>query len=197
MNLEHATPELFAALAVAQVEVDNVLRNAVNTHLKTKYADLGAVLATVRPAFAKHGLGVLQSTAFDGNRVTVVTALTHSGGGFVTSEASCVPPKPDAQGIGAATTYLRRYALAAIAGVAQEDDDGNSARHTRESKREEPSPSRWQAHAETLQACASLSALAAAWQALPTEARKDLLSVKEACKAAIQAADAELAEAAA
>ena len=30
----------------------------------------------------------------------------------------------DAQGVGATITYLRRYALAALACIAQEDDDG-------------------------------------------------------------------------
>jgi len=37
----------------------------------------------------------------------------------------------DGQGVGASTTYLRRYSLAAVCGVAQEDDDGQSAAHNR------------------------------------------------------------------
>mgnify|MGYP002132282933 FL=1 len=35
--------------------------------------------------------------------------------------------KPDAQGAGSALTYMRRYALAAVVGVVQADDDGNAA----------------------------------------------------------------------
>jgi hypothetical protein len=76
-------------------------------------------------------LSILQSTGFDGERVHVTTLIAHSSGGYVSSEATCVPAKCDAQGIGSATTYLRRYGLAAMAGVAQEDDDGNSAAHNR------------------------------------------------------------------
>ena len=34
--------------------------------------------------------------------------------------------KIDAQGVGSAITYGRRYGLAAMAGIAQKDDDGNS-----------------------------------------------------------------------
>jgi len=45
--------------------------------------------------------------------------------------ASCTPAKTDGQGVGAATTYLRRYSLAAACGVAQEDDDGQTAAHNR------------------------------------------------------------------
>ena len=31
------------------------------------------------------------------------------------------------KGVGSAVTYLRRYSAAAMAGIAQEDDDGNGA----------------------------------------------------------------------
>lgn len=132
MNTEHATPELFAALAKAQSEVENATKGSTNPHFKSKYADLAEVLNTVRPTFAKHGLSLLQSTAFEGSLVEVTTLVAHASGGFVSSVASCVPAKTDAQGIGAATTYLRRYGLAAMTGVAQEDDDGQSAAHNRE-----------------------------------------------------------------
>lgn len=122
-----ATPELFAALALAQGEVENASKSSSNPHFRSKYADLAEVLNTVRPVFAKHGLSIAQSTSFNGSLVSVSTLIAHASGGLIVSEASCVPGKTDAQGIGAATTYLRRYSLAAMAGIAQEDDDGNTA----------------------------------------------------------------------
>lgn len=131
MNTEHATPALFAALAKAQAEIENAAKNAANPHFRSRYADLAEVLNTVRPVFAKHGLSIVQSTGFDGSLVSVTTLVGHAEGGFITSTASCVPAKTDAQGVGSATTYLRRYSLAAMAGVAQEDDDGNAAAHDR------------------------------------------------------------------
>jgi hypothetical protein len=129
MNTDKATPELFAALALAQAEVENANKNAANPHFRSKYADLAEVLNTVRPVFAKHGLSLLQSPEFDGAMVSVVTLVAHKTGGYVTAQASCVPAKSDAQGVGSATTYLRRYAASAMAGIAQEDDDGQSAAH--------------------------------------------------------------------
>lgn len=131
MNTEKATPELFGALAKAQAEVENATKGSSNPHFKSRYADLAEVLNTVRPVFAKNGIAILQSTGFDGSLVSVSTILAHASGGLVSSVASCVPAKTDGQGIGAATTYLRRYSLAAMAGVAQEDDDGNSAAHSK------------------------------------------------------------------
>lgn len=129
MDMTHSNAALFAALAAAQGEVENATKASTNPHFKSRYADLAEVLNTVRPVFSKHGLAIVQSTGFDGGMVSVTTALVHKEGGYITSVASCTPAKTDGQGVGAATTYLRRYSLAAACGVAQEDDDGQSAAH--------------------------------------------------------------------
>ena len=142
MNLEHANAELFAALAEAQAEVENATKDTKNAFFNTKYADLASVLNTIRPVFSKYGLSIVQSTAFDGSMVSVTTALCHSSGSYITSVASCIPAKADAQGIGSATTYLRRYGVAAITGIAQEDDDGQSARHERPPNDPRPAPAK-------------------------------------------------------
>lgn len=127
--IEKATPELFAAIAKAQAQVENAAKSSSNPHFKSCYADLAEVLNTVRPVFAANGLSITQSTGFDGTLVVVTTLVGHSSGGMIHSTAACVPSKTDAQGIGSATTYLRRYSLAAMCGVAQEDDDGNAEAH--------------------------------------------------------------------
>lgn len=130
MNTEKATPDLLAALAAAQGEIENATKNAKNPHYKNNYADLAECLNTIRPVFSAHGLAVIQSAGhFDGAMVTVTTIITHKTGGMISSESTCVPAKTDAQGIGAATTYLRRYSVAAMCGIAQEDDDGQTAMH--------------------------------------------------------------------
>ena len=130
-DITHATPELFAALAKAQGEIENASKNAANPHFKSKYADLAEVLNTIRPTFATNGLSMIQSPGYDGSIASVTTVLAHSSGGYITGTASCVPAKADAQGIGSATTYLRRYGAAGVAGLAQEDDDGNAAAHNK------------------------------------------------------------------
>lgn len=131
MNLEHTTPALNKALAQAQFEVENATKSSINPHFKNRYADLAEVLNTVRPVFAGRGLSIVQSTSYDGSLVSVTTTILHMDGGHISSTASCVPAKADAQGVGASTTYLRRYALAAMTGIAQEDDDGQSAAHNK------------------------------------------------------------------
>ena len=127
-------------MALAQSEVENASKASVNPHFKSRYADLAEVLNTVRPVFAKFGLAIIQSTGCDGQVVTVTTAIVHKDGGYVTSEASCIPAKYDPQGVGGATTYLRRYSLAAMAGISQEDLDGNDSQHNRQPERQAAAP---------------------------------------------------------
>lgn len=119
--------ELAAALAKAQGEIENASKNAANPHFKSKYADLAEVLNTVRPVFTKHGLSVSQFPSFADGLASVETVLMHSSGQWMSGTASAGVTKMDAQGVGSAITYLRRYSLAAVAGIAQEDDDANAA----------------------------------------------------------------------
>lgn len=174
MNTDHANPALFAALAKAQGEIENASKNAANPHFRSKYADLAEVLNTIREPFAKHGLSLMQSTEFDGATVSVVTLVGHADGGFITARASCVPAKTDAQGVGAATTYLRRYSAAAVAGIAQEDDDGTAAAHNRKPKpvqKTSPTAGVWEStdpeeQAFLLKVAAKVSGMADAAEAL-------------------------------
>jgi hypothetical protein len=198
MNLDHANAPLFAALAKAQADVQNATKGTLNPHFRSRYADLAEVLNTVRPVFSHYGLSILQSTSFDGTLVHVTTTVAHADGGWVSSCASCSPARIDAQGIGAATTYLRRYSLAAMCGVAQEDDDGNAASHqqrpAQESKREDGLlPATLEIAQKQLDRASTLDELGNTWATLPAPVRKALGAHKDKCKAKLQEAAREVA----
>jgi hypothetical protein len=198
MNLDHANAPLFAALAKAQAEVENATKGSVNPHFKSRYADLAEVLNTVRPVFSHYGLSILQSTSFDGTLVHVTTTVAHAEGGWASSCASCSPARIDAQGIGAATTYLRRYSLAAMCGVAQEDDDGNAASHqqrpAQESKRGDGLlGTTLEVAQKQLDRASTLEELGNTWATLPAPVRKALGAHKDKCKAKLQEAAREVA----
>jgi ERF superfamily len=61
------------------------------------------------------------------DRAVLVTTLSHLSGEYIKSVLPLNPVKNDPQSMGAAITYARRYALAAIAGVCPSDDDAESA----------------------------------------------------------------------
>ena len=122
-----AINEIAAALAKAQGAMRGAVKDAKNPHFKSSYADLASVWEACREALSGNGIAVMQPTAFDGQMVEVETILAHSSGQWVASVLRIRPMKPDAQGIGSAITYGRRYGLAAMVGVAPEDDDGEAA----------------------------------------------------------------------
>jgi len=127
VNKSESIAAISAAIAKAQNEVENASKNANNPHFKSKYADLAELLNTVRPVFSSHGLAVLQMPSFDGGVASVETMISHLSGEWISSVCSAPVTKQDAQGVGSAITYLRRYSLAAMCGISQEDDDANSA----------------------------------------------------------------------
>ena len=122
---------LYTALLAAMRDFAPVVKNATNPHLKSKYADLGAVLDAVAEPLANHGLLLLQRFTHDQGGAILVTELVHAASGErLTSEVPVVSKDPtDPQKIGAAITYYRRYSLLALLGLAPEDDDGHTASH--------------------------------------------------------------------
>lgn len=133
--------ELFAALAKAQAEMGHAKKVSENPFFKSNYADLASVVDTCRPHLAKHGLAVIHlPESADGVLVTVRCRLTHASGQWIECGLTVRPVKADPQGIGSAITYARRYTLAAIVGVATEDDDGNAA--SGNGGKESPAPQR-------------------------------------------------------
>ncbi len=138
---------LAEAIAKAQAELENVDQTGKNPAFKaadgkaSKYVKLGAVLDTVRPIFSKHGIAVVQMPVNgEGSNVGIVTLLAHSCGQWIESRMYVAPMKFDAQGAGSAITYLRRYSLMAMTGVAPDDDDGNAAVARPERARVEANP---------------------------------------------------------
>ena len=94
-----------------------------------KYADLAAVLDAVRAGLAANGLAIIQQPfARPEGGVLLRTTLAHSSGEWIASEISLPADRMGGiQGWGSALTYARRYALAAMVGIAQDADDGPAA----------------------------------------------------------------------
>jgi hypothetical protein len=121
--------EIYGALAKAQAELENVERGGTNPHYRSKYTQLSAVVDEVRPKLSKNGICYIQAAASGENgQIGVVTRLAHSSGQWIENEPLYVAPaKTDAQGVGSVITYLRRYTLLALVGIAPDDDDGEAA----------------------------------------------------------------------
>lgn len=147
--------QIASAVAAAQAIMENAARGSVNETFNSRYADLGAVRRACIPALASQGVAVLQaphslgmgeitlvdrpgqsgqpprSEARAVMRVSVTTRFVHASGQWMESTLSTLIADGTVWPMGSAITYLSRYGLAAMAGVALEDDDGVRANQAR------------------------------------------------------------------
>ena len=119
-----------AALVAAQKNIGKAIKDSQG--YTYKYADLEEVIDTVKIPLLEQGIVIMQcpETKFNENGkavVTVKTILLHTSGEAVENKATVTAQKTDAQSIGSAITYARRYSLQAILCLATADDDGVAA----------------------------------------------------------------------
>ena len=93
---------------------------------KYKYASLAGIMRSVRPVLAAHGLCVSQLVSSTDDRLTVGTTLVHRSGQTFQSGVLTMKLPATPQQLGSLVSYLRRYQLVALLGLAVEDDDARS-----------------------------------------------------------------------
>ena len=138
MRTSEEIDKIAVALVKFQGEVESPKKSVENDAFKKggkalKYADLDAIIKTVTPALAKNGLSQHQFTDTDieNKAVKITTMILHESGQYFFGDTLVLPAesfgKFNAQTVGSAITYGRRYSLSAILGIASEnDDDANS-----------------------------------------------------------------------
>ena len=127
--------ELATALAKAQGEMTLASEDKVNPHFKSSYASLGSVWDACRLPLSRHGLSIIQNPQVEGGELFLVTMLLHSSGQWMKSKMPVTNAKNTPQALGSCITYMRRYALSSMVGIAPgDDDDANAAQPVQEYK---------------------------------------------------------------
>lgn len=122
------TDAIFAALVQAKKAFGPVVKLSYNPHFKNFFADISSINAATSDALGKHGLAVIQHLQSAEGGVAVGCRLVHQSGQWLDIEPAFFPAtKQDAQGYGSATTYGRRYQLAALFCLSAADDDDGAA----------------------------------------------------------------------
>lgn len=138
MRREASRMAFYEALSAVRGAALKLRRNKQATGgTKHKYATLDSVLDAIGPVMADNGLSVRHKTetAPDG-RITVTCIIAHRGGYEDSTSLSAMPdtgPGRNAiQSVGSTVTYLRRYTLESLLGLAEagDDDDGAGASQT-------------------------------------------------------------------
>lgn len=128
MKTSENISKIAPALLAAQKSITFAAKDSTNPHFKSKYADLPTVIDAVKIALNNEGIAFIQSgSPSEQGHLAMTTRLLHESGEWIEDTATLPLPKADPQGYGSASTYARRYGLAAICGLYQDDDDGHAA----------------------------------------------------------------------
>jgi ERF superfamily len=136
-NASATIGKIAAALAKAQGNFGKVVKDK-KADVKHKnggshsyqYATLAGVLEAVREPLSAEGITFLQPATVTDRAALVRTILVHADSGEWIADPGMPMPVNgvDAQAVGSAITYARRYGLTSLLGIAQEDDDGAAAK---------------------------------------------------------------------
>jgi len=113
----------------AQSEMGNAIKDKVNRFFdNAQYSSLESVREATLEALNNNGLSIQQYPSLENGMVKVTTLLAHTSGQYIESDAYASVASTDAQKVGSAISYLRRYSWSSVCGITNaDDDDGNAA----------------------------------------------------------------------
>jgi hypothetical protein len=119
---------LFSALVKAQLEFTPIIKDKLNPHFKSKYADLDSIMKSIREPLLRHNLVLFSFFEKVEEQTNLVTRITFAptGESFQIDYPIALPANEQQKG--SALTYARRYSICALLNLsADADDDGNAA----------------------------------------------------------------------
>ena len=144
--------ELPAAFVAAQSAFERAKKDKDNPFFKSVYADLASVLDACTAALTKNGFAIIQPVVAVNGEAYLLTRLIHKSGEWLQSSVPLTTldsikntvaeaptssaglgvgekkKSPGVQALGSEITYMRRYCLSSLLGIAaDDDDDGNAA----------------------------------------------------------------------
>ena len=129
MKKSDSISSLMKDLVQARAKIGAIKKSAKNPHFRSDYAPIDEIITAIQPALTGHGLHLMNDVRSENaGEIIVSAALYHVSGEWMETEGVRIKlGKDDAQGVGSAITYGRRYTVKSILGLADEDDDGNAA----------------------------------------------------------------------
>lgn len=114
-------------LLEAQGLIGAIKRDSENPFFKSKYFDINALLAEIKPILNTAGIIIAQKLTHVEGKLALATVLQDAYSDEAIGDICPLPETADAQKAGSAITYFRRYALQSLLALEAEDDDANGA----------------------------------------------------------------------
>lgn len=115
--------KIYSKLLEFQKKINSIKKDGKNPHFKSTYATLTQILSEVKPVLTECNLVLLQVINEQGVKSIVVDIETSEQ---IESFIS-LPIGMNAQQLGSAITYFRRYTLASLLALEIDDDDATTA----------------------------------------------------------------------
>jgi len=135
MKKSETIVEIAKALIDFKKEVGKLKKTGKNPYFKSTYAPISEVLETINDPLNNVGLSFVQ---FPKGENELETLVMHTSGEWISESYYMKPVKEDPQALGSVITYQRRYALCAIFGLGDEDDDANTVSEPKKQSDERP-----------------------------------------------------------
>jgi len=128
-------------LLEAQKKIGAIKKDSDNPFFKSKYFDINAILAEVKPKLNEVGLILTQELVTKDGKTGIETTINDvDSESFMTAFCE-IPQGATPQQTGSSITYFRRYALQSMLALEAMDDDGALASGTtKKTKNEEDTP---------------------------------------------------------
>lgn len=134
-----AQDKFLPAYCKMQGEIKSVTANKTNPAYGSKYADLDAILDSVKPTLSANGFSLIpEEEHFEGETYLRIT-LAHNSCQYRSSFVKITPDRNNNQGYGGGLTYKKRYSCATILGITVSndptDDDGEYGKNDKPQNR--------------------------------------------------------------
>lgn len=131
--MEQIETSIFSKILAVQSALEPIVKDSPNPFFKSKYFDINAVVAVLRPILSKNGLIVLQPLSEINGKPAIETHIIEASTGKQMGFKTPLIENQDPQKFGSVITYTRRYALVSLFLIEGEaDDDGNAGAKPKE-----------------------------------------------------------------
>ncbi len=119
---------IYSKLLEVQKEIMPIKRTELNPFFSSKFFDVNAILAALKPILNKQGLVLSQPfSTNEAGRSILETWVSDGATGETLKSYIYLPENLDPQKMGSVITYYRRYAIQSLFALEAVDDDGNVA----------------------------------------------------------------------
>jgi hypothetical protein len=121
--MEVKNTDIYSKLFNIQQEIGALSKDTSNPYYKSKYFDINSLIKQLQPILTKNKILLIQPII---DNMVCSRLICLEDGGSIDSTLT-LPQIDDAQKIGSAITYYRRYTLTSLLGLQADDDDANLA----------------------------------------------------------------------